>query len=202
MIDQRSGRFAGLVKFLTDDPQSTKAWERGSEGERLLAACLVKRVGDRAVLLHDRKVPGTRGNIDHIAVAASGVWVIDAKNYRGRVEQRDKGGWFKTDLRLYVGGHDQTKKADRLGWQIDAVRDALGGIDAPITGVLCLTDAEGWSLFAKPFKQGDTWVVWPRKLTEMIGQSGDLTLADVTDVASQLAERLPPMTNGIAIPGT
>lgn len=58
---------------------------QGSEGERRLAAHLLRTVGDHAVLLHDRKVPRTRGNIDHLAVAASGVWVMDAKNYRGLV---------------------------------------------------------------------------------------------------------------------
>jgi hypothetical protein len=48
-IDQRWGRLAGVVKFMSDDPQSTKAWTQGSEGERRLAADLTKRVGDRAV---------------------------------------------------------------------------------------------------------------------------------------------------------
>ena len=193
-IDQRFGRLAGVVKFLTDDPQSTRAWERGSEGERLLAESLRKRVGDRAILLHDRKVPRTRGNIDHIAVASSEVWVIDAKNYKGKVERRDKGGWRKIDMRLYVGGRDQTKKVDGLGWQVGAVREALDGEDVPITPVLCLTNAAGWSLFAKPFQQGDVWVVWPRKLAEMIGEPGSLTGDEVIRVATRLAERLP--TNG------
>jgi hypothetical protein len=84
---------------LSDDPQSTTAWAKGSEGERRLAEHLLRTVGGRAVLLHDRKVPHTRGNIDHIAIAASGVWVIDAKNYNGLVERRDVGGWFKTASR-------------------------------------------------------------------------------------------------------
>src|SRR5262249_11435468 len=70
-IDQRWGRLAGVVKFLSDDPQSIQAWAKGSEGERRLATSLTEGVGNRAVLLHDRKVPGTRGNIDHIAIAAS-----------------------------------------------------------------------------------------------------------------------------------
>ena len=46
------------------------------------------------MVLHDRAVPGGRANIDHIAVVPSGVWVIDTKHYRGRLEQRDLGGWF------------------------------------------------------------------------------------------------------------
>ena len=79
-IEKRWGPLAGVVKFLSDDPQSIKASAKGSKGERQLADRLLREVGDRAVLLHDRKVPRTRGNIDHIAIAASGVWVIDAKH--------------------------------------------------------------------------------------------------------------------------
>jgi hypothetical protein len=65
-IERRWGPLAGVVKFLSDDPQSIRAWAKGSEGERHLAERLQREVGDRAVLLHDRKVPGTRGNVDHI----------------------------------------------------------------------------------------------------------------------------------------
>jgi hypothetical protein len=56
-IERTWGRFAGLVKFLTDDPQSTKAWRSGSVGERKLASYLTERLGDRVVLLNDRRVP-------------------------------------------------------------------------------------------------------------------------------------------------
>jgi hypothetical protein len=141
-IDERWGRLAGLVKFLVDDAQSTRAWATGSQGERRLAESLRSRVGDRAVLLHDRKVPRTRGNIDHLAIAASGVWVIDAKTYRGRVERRDKGGWFRTDLRLYVNGRDRTRLVGGLGWQVDAVGRALSGSDVPVHAALCFIDAD------------------------------------------------------------
>jgi len=59
-------------------------------------------------VLHDRRIPGARANVDHIVVAPWGVFVIDAKNYKGRVEKRDRGGFFSTDYRLYVGGRDKT----------------------------------------------------------------------------------------------
>jgi Nuclease-related domain len=190
-IDQRWGRLAGVAKFLSDDPQSTKAWAKGSEGERRLAAHLLAAVGDRAVLLHDRKVPGTRSNIDHLVIAASGIWVIDAKHYTGMVEQRDVGGWFKVDHRLYVGGRNRTKIAEGLGWQIEAVHGALGGAEVPVNAALCFIEAE-WRLFAKPFQQNGVWVTWAKKLAEMISEPGDLTPADVTRIAELLAGALPP----------
>ena len=45
--------------------------------------------------------PGSRANIDHVAITRSGVFVIDAKNYTGKVQKIDKGGWFSIDLRLF-----------------------------------------------------------------------------------------------------
>lgn len=70
-------------------------------------------------------MPRTRGNIDHIAIAASGVWVIDAKKYKGKMERRDKGSFFKNDYRLYVNGRDQSKRVEGMAWQRDAVAAAL-----------------------------------------------------------------------------
>ncbi|MHB1775741.1 MAG: nuclease-related domain-containing protein [Acidimicrobiales bacterium] len=198
-IEERWGRPAGVVKFLTDDPQSTRAWAQGSEGERLLAEVLARTVGDRAVLLHDRKVPRTRGNIDHLAVAPPGVWVIDAKRYRGRVEHRDVGGWFRTDLRLYVGGRDRTNAVEGLAWQVDAVRHALAalatpGLIVPLHPALCFVDAE-WPLFAKPFTHDGVRVSGPRSLAEAIGAGGALNREAVELVARQLATALPPATS-------
>jgi Nuclease-related domain len=64
-----------------------KQWAIGAEGEELLADRLAKKCPDVA-LLHDRRLPGSRANIDHIAVAAAGVFVIDTKRYRGKIEVR------------------------------------------------------------------------------------------------------------------
>lgn len=190
-LDDKWGRLAGVAKFLSVDPQSTQAWAKGSEGERKLAASLMRSVGDRAILLHDRKVPRTKGNIDHLAVAASGVWIIDAKRYAGKVERRDVGGFFKTDMRLYVGGRDRTKIADGLGWQVNAVRTALDGVDVPVHSALCFIDAE-WNLFAKPFQHDGVWVTWAAKLAEMIAAPGPLGTDDVAAIGGRLATALPP----------
>jgi hypothetical protein len=190
-FDARWGHFAGIVKFLSDDPQSTTAWAKGSEGERKLAQHLLEAIGDRAVLLNDRKVPGTRGNIDHIVIAASGIWVIDAKNYKGLVDRRDVGGWFRRDERLYVGGRDRTTAVEGLDWQVDAVRAALGTPGVPITTVACFVGAE-WKRFAKPFQINGTWVIWSNKLADLIAAPGPLTAVDVNNIAGRLATALPP----------
>ena len=127
------GRYlAPIVKRLSDDPQSTRAWASGAWGEEWVGGNLERLLGAKALLLHDRRVPRTRGNIDHIAVASSGVWVIDAKNYDGRVELRDVGGWFRVDKRLYLGGWDRTKLIDGLDWQVAAVEACVADLEVPV----------------------------------------------------------------------
>ena len=153
-IEQKwgTGRLGRVIKVLSDDPQSTKAWARGAIGEEKVAKVLADRLGGSAVLLHDRKVPRTRGNIDHLVIASSGVWVIDAKRYRGKVERRDVGGLFRSDLRRCVGGRDRTKLIEGLGWQRNAVVEALDGHPVPVHQALSFVDADWPLLFAKPLQ--------------------------------------------------
>jgi hypothetical protein len=189
-IEAKFGRLAGVVKFLSDDPQSTRAWASGAVGEVRAAQQLEKRLGSRGIVLNDRRVPRTRGNIDHIAIAASGVWVIDAKHYAGKVEHRDRGGWFKTDWRLYSGGRDKTKVLDALDWQIAAVEKVLSDTDVPIHAALCFVEAD-WGLFSKPFQHNGAWVTWVAKLAEMILEPGPLDEDAVQAIAAKLARGLP-----------
>jgi hypothetical protein len=150
-VKDRFGRFAGLALALTEDPHSTRAWATGARGEEKLAAALDGIEGLR--VLHDRRVPRSSANIDHILIAPAGVFVVDAKNLRGRIEIRDRGGFFRIDHRLYVGRRDCSALATGLGWQTDAVRAALVAADVdplpPVTPVLCFIDGE-WPLFRAP----------------------------------------------------
>lgn len=182
---------SGVVKFLFEDPQSTRAWAKGSAGERELAEALQRRIGDRAVLLHDRRIPKSSANIDHIVIAASGVWIIDTKTYKGRVECRDKGGWFKVDNHLYVNGRDRTNLIAGIDCQEDAVLAALADVDVEVHSALCFIDAE-WSWFPKPFMIDGVWVTWGKVLSEMVAEPGPLSQDDVLRVANDLAAAFPP----------
>jgi hypothetical protein len=130
---------AKVVRAVADEPRSTRAWAIGAAGEEKLAVELAKVPGVR--MLHDRRVPRTRGNIDHIVIAPAGVFIVDAKNHRGLIEIRDRGGFFSHDYRLTVAGRDCSRLADGMGWQVDAVTGALAarGIEPtpPVVPVLC-----------------------------------------------------------------
>lgn len=81
---------------------------RPCQRAQLLGEYLETLHDERSVIvLHDRRIPGTRSNIDYIAITRSGgVWAIDAKNYTGKVQRVDKGGRLSTDFHLYVGRRD------------------------------------------------------------------------------------------------
>jgi hypothetical protein len=98
-VRERFGRrFGGAIIALVPEPQTTRAWAKGARGEQRLAEALAGLPD--VVALHDRCVPGTRGNIDHLVIAPAGLFVVDAKHYEGRLRIRDKGGLFRTDNRL------------------------------------------------------------------------------------------------------
>jgi len=40
-------------------------------------------------VLHDARTQHSPANIDHIAIAPSGIWVIDANHYKGKVAVRE-----------------------------------------------------------------------------------------------------------------
>ena len=143
-IRSRHPRLGGLILALSDEPQSTTAWAKGAIGEQKLGAGLDSLAAVGVVALHDRLIPGSKANIDHLAITPSGVWVIDAKRYKGQVAKKDLGGWFSTDLRLYVGRRDCTKLVSAMGKQVAAVRKALGAEweDVPVRPALCFVDAE------------------------------------------------------------
>jgi hypothetical protein len=121
------------------------------------------------LVLHGRSAPTTRGTIDHVVVAPSGVWLVDSKYHGGRVAVRD--GVDKLDRPLlFVGKHNVTGMVENLRWQTEAVRAALmpiGFDDVPVTGVLCFTGAE-WGWFAKPIRMGAQLVTWPEHLISEI----------------------------------
>jgi hypothetical protein len=185
-VRARLGGLAGVALAVTGEPAATRAWARGAAGERRLGSILDGLRADGIAVLHDRRLPNSRSNIDHLVVCPSGVFVVDAKNYRGRVERRDRGGLFSTDYRLYVGGSDRSGLVAGMARQTLAVEAALGRYaDIPVIPTVCFVDAD-WSLFARPLQFGNVRVLWPRALVKSVRGDGPLT----PDLIAQIAHRL------------
>ncbi|MBX6749008.1 MAG: NERD domain-containing protein [Micromonosporaceae bacterium] len=140
-------------------------------------------------MLHDRRVPGSRANIDHIVVTRRRVWVIDSKSHQGRL-RRSVEGWLIGPRieRLIVGGRDRTELVDGVLGQVELVRGVAGNV--PVTGVLCFTDAQ-WPLRGGPFTIRDVHVVWARRLVKLLAadQPGGIEVAAIREL---VAAHLPP----------
>jgi hypothetical protein len=186
-------RLGGWVMRFTDDPQSIRAWALGAAGEIALAAAFAD-VPD-LWMLHDRRVAGTKGNIDHILVTPSGVFVIDAKNYSGLVEVRNVGSWFRPANALFVGGRDRSGLADGLAWQVSAVRGALAHADLPsmppISGVLCFVGSR-WPRFGRASEFQGVRLDSPDTLKSVLRDAPVLRAGTVEEIVHTLAKALPP----------
>lgn len=90
------GRFGAAVASVTVDTRersSTWVWAQGATGEVEVGRRLDTLAGPDVVVLHDRRIPGSRANIDHLVVTGAGIWVVDAKRYIGkRPERYSEGG--------------------------------------------------------------------------------------------------------------
>lgn len=70
--------------------RSAEMWDRGAEGERATGEVLDGLQAQGWMVFHDVRWPGRqRANIDHVVVGPPGIFVIDAKNWTGRIEVRD-----------------------------------------------------------------------------------------------------------------
>ena len=188
-IRTKHPKLGGLILALSDEPQSTTAWDTGAVGEERLAIRLNASESETCRVLHDRRMPGSRANIDHLAVTPTGVYVIDAKRYQGRPRLRVEGGLVRPRAeRLIVGRRDCTKLVDGVLKQVETVRTIVGD-QIPVRGVLCFVDAD-WPLIGGAFTTRDVQVLWPRRLLSNLAQPGALDADAVQRVHRDLAEAL------------
>lgn len=149
-----------------------------------------------AIVLHDRRIPGGRTNIDHIAISPSGIFVVDAKDYMGRVRVRRSSRIFRPEPdRLVVGGRDRSRLVASAQWQVYSVGQALMGCEAAVgiahVPVLCFV-GDNWGWYSRPFEIRGVTVSGPRRLVERVSRPGDAASAQLEAVAEWLVEALPP----------
>jgi hypothetical protein len=183
-------RIGGLLLALKGTPRHETAFRRGELGEKAVAASLERGTKGPAIILHDRRMPGGYGNIDHLVVAPTGVFVIDAKDIKGKV--RVENPLFGA-ARLMIAGRNRIKLIDGLDRQVAAVRHALAGnghADVPVQGVLCFTKADLPLLGT--LKMRGHLLIHRRALTKRLNASGLLGSSVIGTLARTLAGALPP----------
>lgn len=195
-IRARHPKLGGVILALTNEPASTRVWAQGAEGERAVGAKLDELIGEHVEVLHDRAMRlldgrSSKANIDHIAIAASGVWVIDAKTHHGELDVRRSGGLFSPRVeRLFIGGRDKTSLIEGLAKQVTAVTRELAAAypAVPVHGTLCFVGTElpwfGESIGGVP-------LVGRRGLAKLLKRPGELSHDGRVAIATFLATRFP-----------
>lgn len=194
-VRNRYGDHAAAVAAQLTETDIEASWAKGSQGESRLATYLEREVGDAAIALHDRLIPGTRANIDHMYVTANGVWVVDAKAYAGKLARREVGPLWRRDNEVMIAGRNRTNLARGVERQVAAVIAALRP-DPEMTGTdvhaaLCFLDSE-WNLVQFPFQIGNVWVMYPGALKRRLKKRGSLSRDTMERIARRLDLSLPP----------
>jgi hypothetical protein len=163
-----------------------RAWRRGAEGERLVGAALDRLEPHGWRVLHDRRMPRSRANVDHLVVGRGVVFTVDAKQYTGRIVSR-RGA-------LIVKGRDRSKLLEQARRQRDAVRgalDAAGYMDVTTVPVLCFSGVE-WPLLFPPRRIGDVLLCSPRRLRRTL-TTGRSDSSSMAPLVAALEAAFPPV---------
>ncbi|GAB4079949.1 hypothetical protein GCM10028783_08970 [Modestobacter muralis] len=192
----RHPRLAGLLLALHNDPATTANLRRGAIGEAKVAERLVRRCGDEVEFLFNRRLSarGRDGDIDVLAVAATGVHLVDVKHYqRAPVRVRRTGGLLTASKeQLLIRGRDYSRLLDSVQRQHEAVRPVLDrsphGASVPIHLALCFVDAD-LPLIAD--RIGGVAVLGPRDAARRLRTPGPLGPAARRELVRHLARELP-----------
>ena len=136
------------------------AWRRGAAGERRTARLLDPLERHGWVVLHDLAVPGSRANIDHLALGPGGIFVVDSKQYRGRLQLDGSG-------RLWHGRYPLAPTLQAVSFEADQAALVLSDPDVVVVPVMAIHGTQvPWG---KVVMDGVP-VVAARRLPSMLGE--------------------------------
>ena len=111
------------------------AWRRGAAGERHTARLLGPLERQGWAVLHDLAIPDSRANLDHLVIGPGGVFVIDSKQYRGRL-QLDPSG------RLWHGRYPLAPTLRTVDFEADQAARVLTDPDVVVVPIVAVHGAQ------------------------------------------------------------
>jgi hypothetical protein len=111
------------------------AWRRGAAGERRTARLLGPLERHGWAVLHDLAVPGSRANLDHLLIGPGGVFVIDSKQYRGRLRLDAVG-------KLWHGRYSLAPALRAVSWEADQAARVLPDPGLAVVPVMAVHGAQ------------------------------------------------------------
>jgi hypothetical protein len=111
------------------------AWRRGAAGERRTARLLGPLERHGWAVLHDLAVPGSRANLDHLTIGPGGVFVIDSKQYRGRLQLDPTG-------RLWHGRYPLAATLHAVSFEADQAAQVLTDPGVAVVPIVAVHGAQ------------------------------------------------------------
>jgi hypothetical protein len=111
------------------------AWRRGAAGERRTARLLGPLERHGWAILHDLAIPGSRANIDHLVIGPGGVFVIDSKQYRGRLQ-------FDQSGRLWHGRYPLAGTLCAVSFEADQAAQVLPDPGVAVVPIVAVHGAQ------------------------------------------------------------
>jgi hypothetical protein len=111
------------------------AWRRGAAGERRTARLLAPLERHGWAVLHDLAVPGSRANFDHLVIGPGGVFMIDSKRYRGRLQ-------FDPSGRLWHGRYPVAPTLQAVSSEADQAALVLTDPDVVLVPIMAVHGAQ------------------------------------------------------------
>jgi hypothetical protein len=112
-----------------------RAWRRGAVGERRTARLLAGLERRGWAVLHDMAVAGSRANLDHLVIGPAGVFVIDSKQYCGRLRLDPSG-------RLWHGRYPLAPTLRAVSFEADQAALVLTDPDVVVVPIVAVHGAQ------------------------------------------------------------
>jgi hypothetical protein len=176
---------AGLVGWLLRFrvSQDARNWQRGARGERRTARQLNRLARHGWIVFHDLAVPSSRANADHVAIGPAGLFLVDSKNWRGRLV-------FAPDGTLWHGSYPLTATLATIGFEAQAIAGALA---VPGLVVEPLLVVHGSTIpWGEQYLGGIAILPARRLAATLLALPPLLTDAQVVQLAHRVAVRLRP----------
>lgn len=122
----------GLYAWQSRKPSGAERWLQGARAEERTARLLNPLAELGWSISHDRSIPRSKANLDHVAVHPSGRFLVyvDTKAWHA------KGARIKWDGKsLKYGPWDQTKSLRTVEWEASRLSEEMG---LPVVPVVCV----------------------------------------------------------------
>ncbi len=151
------------------EPEAAEVLDRGDMGEGRIGQMLEAARIHGIEVLHGLTVSPPQVVVDHLVIAANGVWVVHAvPALDGKLERRDLGDWFTSDQRLFIADADRSDLLAASQERTNGVASLLQASEftaVVVRGVLCFEMVQpGW--VTAPFVLDGTTITWRRHLVE------------------------------------